>query len=205
MKKISVILSSVTIVTIISIAACKSVNGTPEDPDATINASFNLQDENVVKRGEYLVNIMGCHDCHSPMVMTPKGPETDKTRLLSGHPANAKLPPIDKTNAKSWALFSFTGTAMAGPWGVSFSANLTSDATGIGSWTEKQFFKAMREGKYKGLDNSRTLLPPMPWPGYAKATDEDLKAIFAYLKSTPAVQNRVPAPIPPNQIGKLND
>ena len=52
-----------------------------------------------------------------------------------------------------------------------------------------------REGKYKGLDGSRPLLPPMPWPNFAQMTDEDLKAVFAYLKSTKPVRNIVPTPI----------
>ncbi|GAB1443700.1 hypothetical protein MASR2M39_25420 [Ignavibacteriales bacterium] len=59
--------------------------------------------------------------------------------------------------------------------GASFAANLTSDATGIGTRTEEQFIKALREGN-KGLDNTRPLLPPMPWQSYAKMTDDDLKA-----------------------------
>lgn len=94
-------------------------------------------------------------------------------------------------------MFSLTGTAIAGPWGVSYAANLTSDETGIGNWTEQQFFKAFRQGKYKGLDNSRTLLPPMPWQMYSQVTDADVSAIFAYLKSTTPVDNVVPAAVAP--------
>ncbi|HNL40505.1 MAG TPA: hypothetical protein PKH43_15245, partial [Saprospiraceae bacterium] len=63
--------------------------------------------------------------------------------------------------------------------------------------TEEQFINAIRKGKLKGLDNSRTLLPPMPWPNYARMSDDELKAIFAFLKSLPPVKNVVPAPIPP--------
>jgi hypothetical protein len=99
-------------------------------------------------------------------------------------------------------LFNHNITAFVGPWGVSFAANLTSDETGIGNWTEAQFFKAIREGKYKGMDNTRPLLPPMPWNMYRNATDDDLRAIFTYLKSTAPVENRVPAPITPGQLAK---
>jgi hypothetical protein len=53
----------------------------------------------------------------------------------------------------------------------------------------------MRTGKHMGA--SRTILPPMPWPWYGKMRDEELKAIFAYLKSIPPIQNRVPDPQPP--------
>jgi hypothetical protein len=87
-------------------------------------------------------------------------------------------------------------TAWAGPWGVSFSMNLTPDEeTGMGTWNEAMFIKAMRTGKHLG--EGREILPPMPWPYLAKATDQDLKAIFAYLKSIPPVKNAVPDPIPP--------
>jgi hypothetical protein len=91
-------------------------------------------------------------------------------------------------------------TAATGPWGTSYAANISSDATGIGNWTEAQFIKCMREGKLKGMDNARPLLPPMPWPNFAKLTDTDLKAIFAFLKSTKPVDNVVPAPKAPNEL-----
>lgn len=67
---------------------------------------------------------------------------------------------------------------------MSFAANITSHETGIGNWTEEQFIRALREGKYKGLPNGRLLLPPMPWPYYGQLNDEALRAIFAFLKST---------------------
>jgi hypothetical protein len=94
-------------------------------------------------------------------------------------------------------------TAAAGPWGVSFAANLTSDESGIGNWTEEQFFKAIREGKSKGMDNTRPLLPPMPWENFKNLTDDDLRAMFAYLKSTKPVRNVVPAPIPPTELANI--
>jgi len=157
----------------------------------------------MVKRGEYLVTIAGCNDCHSPKIMTPMGPEPDPKRLLSGHPTEEQLPGISEKKMIApgqWALFSSGLTAAVGPWGISFASNLTPDDTGLGNWTEAQFFKAIREGKSKGLDGTRPLLPPMPWFNIAKMTDEDLKAVFAYLQSLPAVKNAVPNPIPPNQI-----
>ncbi|WP_228850308.1 c-type cytochrome [Aegicerativicinus sediminis] len=152
---------------------------------------------NLVERGEYLVDLGGCHHCHSPKVLSEKGPIPDSQRLLSGHPADEALPPYDEETAKGYALFSMGFTSFTGPWGTSFAANLTPDDTGIGSWSEEQFFMAMRKGKYKGLENSRLLLPPMPWEDFAKMTDDDLKAIFAYLKSQKPIENVVPAAIPP--------
>lgn len=74
-------------------------------------------------------------------------------------------------------------TAWTGPWGISYSANLTPDETGTGNWTEEQFIRAIREGKSKGLQNGRSLLPPMPWQTLRIMKDEELKAIFAYLKN----------------------
>ncbi|PRY05023.1 cytochrome c [Pontibacter ummariensis] len=153
-----------------------------------------------VLRGEYLVTIMGCNDCHSPKVYGPNGPVPDAQRLLSGHPANYALAKVDTTLLKSWVMFNSHSTAVIGPWGVSFAANITSDPTGIGTWTEEQFFKAMREGKAKGLANNRNLLPPMPWQTYSRLKDDDLRAILAYLKSTKPVKNVVPPPMPLQDI-----
>jgi hypothetical protein len=154
----------------------------------------------LIARGEYLVNTSACHDCHSPKIMTPNGPEPDPSRLLSGHPSSSPIPVVRKEALTDWILFNQDLTAIAGPWGVSFAANLTSDETGTGSWTEEQFFRAIRHGKYKGLEGSRPLLPPMPWQVYRLMTDHDLRAIFHYLKSTRPVSNVVPPPIAPDKI-----
>ncbi len=154
-------------------------------------------DISAIKRGEMLVTAVGCHDCHSPKKMTDMGPIPDPDRLLSGHPANDQLGEYDLNTAKSFILFSPGLTAAIGPWGTSFAANLTPDDTGIGSWTEAQFLTAIKHGKYKGMENSRALLPPMPWQTISHLPDSDLKAMFAYLKTIKPVQNIVPAPIPP--------
>ena len=150
-----------------------------------------------IKRGEFLVATLDCNACHSPKLMTDRGPVPDPDRLLSGHNSDEILPSYDPKTAEAYALFNMNGTAAIGPWGTSFSGNLTPDATGIGFWTEEQFIKAIKLGKYKGLDNSRPLLPPMPWEGYSKLPEEDLKAIFAYLKSIKPVKNIVPQAILP--------
>ena len=145
-----------------------------------------------VERGKYLVTIAGCNDCHTPWKMGPQGvPEPDMSRMLSGHPEAMKLPPPPASSGPWIASFAATQTAFAGPWGVSYAANLTPDKnTGLGIWTEDIFIKAMRSGKHFGT--SRPIQPPMPWYGVAKATDQDLKAIFAYLQSIPPVVNHVP-------------
>ncbi|HEX2534173.1 MAG TPA: c-type cytochrome [Chitinophagaceae bacterium] len=196
MKKLALILISLAAATTTMVLTCNTASYASTRQEGILKDTTGKEDP-MVQRGKYLVTIMGCQDCHSPKRMGPHGPEPDPALDLSGHPQNQPIGKIDPETLKSWVLFNHNATAMAGPWGVSFAANLTSDPTGIGSWTEEQFFKAIRQGKYKGLDNTRPLLPPMPWPQYARASDEDLRAIFAYLKSTKPVQNVVPAAIPP--------
>ena len=175
--------------------ACKTKE--KEEPAEKIQVEETTTMEDPVKHGEHLVNSIGCHDCHTPKLFTENGIELDTSRLLSGHPADEALPSYDAATAKSYVLFSGGFTAVVGPWGTSFSANLTPDATGTGTWTEEQFIYAIRNGKYKGMEGSRDLLPPMPWPSYRNLSDYDLKSIFAYLKSIKPVENVVPSPIPP--------
>jgi cytochrome c553 len=156
-----------------------------------------------IKRGEYLVRTSGCTDCHSPKVMGPKGPVPHPMKLLSGAPADTKVPNVPQgvVGPDKWgALTTNDMTTWAGPWGVSFAANLTPDAaTGIGGWTEEMFIKSLRTGKHLGT--GREILPPMPWDAYGKMTDQDLKDIFAYLKSLKPIANVVPQPIPPGGKG----
>lgn len=151
-----------------------------------------------IERGVYLVTVGSCNDCHSPKVFTAGQPEPDASRLLSGHPAAEKLPPVPAgvIGPEGWgAITNNHLTAWAGPWGVSYAANLTPDATGLAAWTADTFIQAMRTGKHAGV--GRPILPPMPWPNFGRMSDEDLRAIFAYLKSLPPVANAVPAPVPP--------
>lgn len=196
MKTRSIIVLSFALVFLLSFCTSQ----TPEPMTETEESTAKTSAEDLVKRGEYLVTVSGCNDCHSPKIMTDKGPEPDPARLLSGHPADEALPAI--TDAKmiapgQWALFNPNLTAAVGPWGTTFAANLTSDDSGIGLWTFDQFKKAMREGISKGVEGNRPILPPMPWPNVAAMTDEDLEAVFAYLKSLPPVKNVVPQPVPP--------
>lgn len=172
--------------------ACNSSAPAPEQMAAPAQPT----EAELIERGRYLVETMGCHDCHSPKVMSPHGPELDPTRLLSGYRADAQLPPVPK-DAAGWALFNMELTAAVGPWGTTFSANLTSDETGIGNWTEEQFKRAITKGLYKGLEGSRPLLPPMPWQNLQHLKEEDIHAIFTFLKNTKPVENVVPAPLPP--------
>jgi cytochrome c553 len=153
-----------------------------------------------IQRGKMLVTAGGCHDCHTPKKLGPKGPEPDTDRLLSGHAEAITIDaPYQPAPGSPWLVATTADlTAWSGPWGVSFPANLTPDPlTGLrsGVWTEALFIKAMRTGKHMGT--TRDILPPMPWQVYAQMSDDDLKAIWAYLGSIPAITNHVPDPIPP--------
>ncbi len=113
---------------------------------------------------------------------------------LSGHPAAMTLPPPPAPSGPWIASSTATNTAWAGPWGVSYTANLTPDPeTGLGQWTEQQFVDTIRTGRRQG--RGREILPPMPWPAFKNYNDADLKAMFAYLRSIPAMKNKVPDPV----------
>jgi hypothetical protein len=173
--------------------------------ESTAAQTAPAYDKARVQRGEYLVTIGGCNDCHTPWKMGPKGPEPDLSRMLSGHPEQFVIKEQAKLASAEWAMASApTNTAHSGPWGVSFTANLTPDEnTGLGIWTEEMFMKALRTGRHMGA--SREILPPMPWFNYGKMSDDDLKAVYAYLRSIPAIHNRVPDPLPPSAPPQLTD
>jgi len=157
--------------------------------------------EDQVERGKYLVRYGGCSDCHSPKVLTPNGPMPDEARLLSGHPEGSELSDFDLSPVESgkWVLFTSDLTATIGPWGATFAINLTPDEqTGIGLWTEEIFINAMRTGKHMG--EGVPILPPMPWRNLSHLTDDDLKSIFAYLRTLTPIKNEVPAAIPLSQL-----
>jgi mono/diheme cytochrome c family protein len=150
-----------------------------------------------VARGKYLVTVAVCNDCHTPWTMGAAGPEPDMSRMLSGHPEQMSLPPPPVLPTGPWvASFAATNTAWSGPWGVSFTANLTPDAeTGLGKWTLRDFVSTIRSGRHLG--RGREILPPMPIGMYRNFTDDDLAAIYSYLRTIPSVRNRVPEPLPP--------
>jgi mono/diheme cytochrome c family protein len=180
----------------LALSACHETGGnTPGSVKDPVIDSASL-----VKKGQYLVAVIGCDDCHSPKKMGAHGPELIPELRLSGYPSSR---PIATANAgeikKGWVQLGGDLTSAAGPWGASFSANITSDETGIGNWSEQQFNTAIRKGKYKGLESGRDLLPPMPVAALRNLTDEDIRAIYYYLKTVPGVNNVPPAPIPPAQ------
>lgn len=180
--------------------SCGEISAEDSSPYSTRNT--DTKSEASIERGHYLVALMDCNSCHSPKIMTDQGPIPDPERLLSGHPASQTFPGF-KAGEKpkgNWLLFNPDLTTAIGPWGVSFSANLTPDPSGIGNWTYEQFKRAITEGKHKGMENGRSLLPPMPWQAYAALKEADIQAIFDYLLTVKPIENIVPPPIPPTDL-----
>jgi cytochrome c553 len=174
-----------------AISACSQP--APSQPAPTAPAAPT---QTPAQRGAVLVQVGGCHDCHT----TKNNFEPDMTTMLSGHPSSIKIAAPNKPAAGSPWIIATTATltAWSGPWGISYAANLTPDPdTGLKSsaWSEDAFLKAMKTGKHIGT--GRDILPPMPWAMYSKLSDEDLKAIWAYLMTIPPVKNEVPDPVPP--------
>src|SRR5690349_5054388 len=165
--------------------------------DAACGAGAPAQDKTAqIARGEYLVEIMGCHDCHTPMKLGPNGPEQDRSRALSGHPENAPMPAAVNPPNGYLAMIGATFTSFTGPWGTSFTRNLTPDKeTGLGDWTVEEFIATMKTGRERG--KGRPVLPPMPVQNLKALSDSDIRALFAYLQSIPAIKNRIPQPIEP--------
>lgn len=191
MKKTVFILSTTALLATIALVSCKDTVSKSSSPQDSVAPELR------VKRGEYIVNSVGCDDCHSPKKMGAHGPELIPELRLSGYPADRPVQSADTNVVKQgWVMFGPDLTSAVGPWGMSFAANITPDDTGIGNWTEENFLTAIRHGKSKGLEGARDLLPPMPWFVYKNMTDEDLKSIFAYLKTVKPVKNIVPNPKP---------
>jgi cytochrome c553 len=180
-----------------------SCSRSSEGPIASASAApAEPTNEQLIERGAYMVTLMGCSDCHTPKIFTAQGLALDSSRLLSGHPADEKLAPIPA--GQGFIHFSPGLTAAIGPWGATFSANLTPDPLGLGGWSFDQFKTAITHGKYRGIEGGRPLLPPMPWQNLRNIHDEDARAIFAYLQSLKPVPNKVPAPVPPTDLVMAN-
>jgi hypothetical protein len=184
------------VIAFVAAAGFVTITTSHSQSEALARAQFPAPAAHRVARGEYLVKIMGCNDCHTPWKMGPQGPEPDMSRMLSGHPEQiGALPPARPDEVFVWAG-SGTNTAFSGPWGVSYAFNLTPEQnTGLGIWTEEMFIQAIRTGRHMGV--SRPINPPMPWPMYRNATDEDLKSIYAYLRTIKPIVNHVPDYVSP--------
>ena len=181
----------------IAMSGCSAPEKAAETPAAGA-APAALTGAAQIERGRMLVIGGGCHDCHTPKKMGPKGVEFDMDLQLSGHPESSGVPkPFVNAKGSPYLIHANDHlTAWSGPWGVSFAANLTPDQnTGLGIWTEDMFVKALKEGKHMGA--GREILLPMPWFWYGQLPEDELKAMFAYLKTIKPIANRVPVPLTP--------
>jgi len=159
--------AAATLALAVVLASCSSNTKTTTSSDSTATSAMTPEEK--VARGKYMVSVLGCNDCHTPggLYGAP-----DMNRMLSG-------------SELGWT----------GPWGTSYPANLTPDAsTGLGNYTDDDIVTALRTGHKK---DGAPILPPMPWPIYANLTDEDAYAVAAFLKSVPAVVHAVPKILPP--------
>lgn len=205
MKKISVFTLLILLSFILIFSRC---NHSRADSAETTNDSTQNQAKSVlpanggfesqVAWGKHIVTISGCNDCHTPKKMGPNGPEDNMDLELSGSPSQMPAININRKEIEGKGLAISNFTEWVGPWGISYTANITSDSTtGIGNWTEDQFILCLRKGKYGGAPEGRNLLPPMPWQNFGQMTDDELKAVYAYLESTKPIHNIVPQPQPP--------
>lgn len=187
-------IASQSVVLALALAA-GTVLPTQAETAATFPAGDKAADR--VALGAKFVQLGGCDDCHTTKKMGPNGPELDMSRRLSGHPQEMVMPPAQQLPPGPWvATVAGTLTAWSGPWGVTFTQNLTPDPeTGLGKWTEEEFLAALQTGRHQG--RGRQILPPMPWQQYSTLPEEDLKAIWAFLRSLPPIRNKVPDPIAP--------
>lgn len=182
-----------------SFSKCANNEQSPAGESATASTQNKFGGyETKEKWGEHLVTIAGCNDCHTPKIMTPQGPVDDSSRMLSGHPASLPAPDVDRKQTESKGLVVTADfTAWIGPWGISYSANLTPHETGTGNWTERQFLYAIKNSISKGIAGSRPLMPPMSMMPVKHMTDDELKAIFAYLRTVKPIENNSVQPTPP--------
>lgn len=148
------------------------------DAPSSKPGTFSPHNQQVVARGEYLVELLGCGSCHTDGALLG---DADMARSLAG---------------------SQTGIAFTNPLGekrpgVIYPSNITPDnKTGIGAWTDTQIANAIRAGI--GRHGSRRL-PTMPWRGYAKLSDDDTSAIVSYLRTVDAIEHRVPDEVEPGK------
>ena len=185
------------------ILATGCTDGDMKSADATEPEVKTLSHDELVERGKFIALVGDCGICHTPKKMTDKGPVFDDSKMLSGYPEGMQLPPINMKAVTNdhWVLMEPGTQAFVGPWGVSFAYNLTPDSTtGIGGWDEETFIRAMRTGMHMGAEKGRPIMPPMPWENLKQLSDEDLKALYTYLRTIPPIKNRVPDYISPDQL-----
>ena len=152
------------IISLIAVSITFAVIGCTSNASDKNNKSTKIDTVQQIVKGEYLVTIAGCDDCHSPKRMGAHGPEIVPELRFSGYPSSRPFQKPDSNAIKQgWVLMGADLTSAVGPWGMSFAANISSDNTGIGAWKEGQFITALRKGKFKGLETGRNLF--IKWSG----------------------------------------
>tara|TARA_R110002096_G_scaffold86020_5_gene198348 strand:- start:12410 stop:13021 length:612 start_codon:yes stop_codon:yes gene_type:complete len=148
--------------------------------DAPTADSTNLSaaEKATLRRGEYMVELLGCGSCHTNGALEG---DPDQERMLAGSDIGiAYTSPLDNQHP-----------------GVVFAPNITPDVeTGIGGWDVAQVVRAIRQGSGRHGDAASLV---MPWPGYARLSDEDAMAIARYLKSIEPIRHKVPDKVAPGQ------
>jgi len=137
-----------------------------------LQSSIAAANDTQTARGEYLVTIGGCNDCHTPGYFFGK---PDTSRFLGGSDVGFEIPGQ----------------------GVFVGRNITPDKeTGIGSWTREQIVTALQTGL---RPDGRVLAPIMPWHALAHLTEDDVASIAVFLQSLKPVSNQVPGPFKPGE------
>ncbi|MBB4480141.1 mono/diheme cytochrome c family protein [Rhizobium etli] len=137
-----------------------------------LQANMAAADDAQTARGEYLVTIGGCNDCHTPGYFFGN---PDSSRFLGGSDVGFEIPGQ----------------------GVFVGRNITPDKeTGIGSWTREQIVAALQTGQ---RPDGRLLAPIMPWHAFAQLNEEDVTSIAAFLQSLKPVSHQVPGPFKPGE------
>ena len=147
--------------------------------DAPAPVDVAPENRAAVRQGKYLIELLGCGSCHTDGALVG---EPDIERPLAGSRIGiAYTSPLEGRNP-----------------GVVYGPNITpDDETGIGRWTDQQIVDAVRAGE--GRHGDRRILV-MPWPGYARISNDDAYAIVGYLRHLEPVRHRVPDDVPPGSM-----
>ncbi len=133
------------------------------------------ENRDAVRRGKYLVELLGCGSCHTDGALIG---EPNEQRSLAG----------------SSVGIAFTNPLQSARPGIVFPPNITpDDATGIGQWSNQEIAAAIRVGE--GRHGPRRILV-MPWQAYAGLSEADIQSIIGYLRSIEPVRHTVPADVP---------
>src|SRR6185436_11816527 len=129
---------------------------------------------------------------HQPITQAVAGPDMSnrvargKYLVTMGNCMSCHTP-MSKKGEPLMQLAFAGGMHFKGPWGEVTSANITPDASGISYYDEALFVKTLRTGQV----GARKLNSVMPWGYFRNMTDDDLKSIFAYLRTVTPIQHRV--------------